>query len=58
VHVLREPRDAKDTIKMAIDAVRRAAPYGAVARLSKPWKFPVVFLYDDERRFKPAELDR
>jgi hypothetical protein len=58
VSVLRAPREAKDTIKMATDAVHRAAPYGEVARLAKPWKFAVVFLYDDERRFKPAELDR
>jgi hypothetical protein len=58
VTVVREPREAKDTIQMAIDAVRRAAPYGDVSRLSKPWKFVAIFLYDDERRFKPAELDR
>jgi hypothetical protein len=57
VTVIREPREAKDTIKMATDAVRHAAPYGDVSRLSRPWKFVVIFLYDDERRFKPAELD-
>jgi hypothetical protein len=58
IKVVREPREVKDTIKMAIDAVRRAAPYGDVSHLPKPWKFVTVFLYDDERRFKPAELDR
>jgi len=58
VKVLREPREAKETIQMAVDAVRRAAPYGDVSRLSRPWKFVEVFLFDDEHRFKPATLDR
>jgi hypothetical protein len=36
----------------------RAAPYGAMSRLPRPWKFVEVFLFDDERRFKPRTLDR
>lgn len=56
--VRREPREAKETIQMAIDAVRRAAPYGDVSRLPRPWRFVEVFLFDDEHRFKPATLDR
>lgn len=58
IQVLREPRQAKDTIQLAIDIVRRAAPYGDVSRLKKPWKFVEVFLFDDDRRFKPAVLDQ
>ena len=58
IKVLREPREAKETIQMAIDAVRRAAPYGDVSRLPRPWRFVEVFLFDDEHRFKPATLDR
>jgi len=58
IKVLREPREAKETIQMAIDAVRRAAPYGDVSRLPRPWRFVEVFLFDDEYRFKPATLDR
>ncbi len=58
IKVLREPRQAKDTIQLAIDAVRRAAPFGDVSQLKKPWNFVEVFLFDDERRFKPATLDR
>jgi len=58
IKVLREPREAKETIQMAIDAVRRAAPYGDVSRLPLPWRFVEVFLFDDEHRFKPATLDR
>jgi protein TonB len=57
VKVLRYPTQAKDTTQMAIDAVRRAGPFGDVSRLSKPWKFVEVFLFDDERRFKPRTLD-
>lgn len=58
IKVLREPREAKDTIRLASDAVRRAAPYGDVSRLPRPWKFVEVFLFDDQRRFKPATLDQ
>lgn len=57
VHVLRHPSQARDTTQMAIDAVHRAAPYGDVSRLPKPWKWAEVFLFDDDRRFKPRTLD-
>ena len=57
IEVLRVPRQAKDTTQLAIDAVRRAAPFGDVSRLPKPWKFAEVFLFDDDRKFKPRTLD-
>jgi len=57
IKVLRHPRQAQDTTQIAIDAVRRAAPYGDMRRLKKPWKFAEVFLFDDDRRFKPRTLD-
>jgi hypothetical protein len=57
VEVLRHPRQATDTTQIAIDAVRRAAPYGDMKHLKKPWKFAEVFLFDDNRRFKPRTLD-
>jgi hypothetical protein len=57
IHVLRHPRQARDTTQIAIDAVRRAAPYGDMRHLKKPWKFAEVFLFDDDRRFKPRTLD-
>jgi len=57
IEVLREPRQAKDTIQLAIDAVRRAAPFGDVSRLPKPWKFAETFLFNDDRKFKPRTLD-
>jgi len=55
--VLRQPREARDTTQLAIDAVRKAAPYGDVSRLPKPWRFSETFLFDDERRFKPRTLE-
>lgn len=57
IDVLRHPKQARDTTQLAIDAVRRAAPYGNVARLPRPWKFTETFLFDDDRRFKPRTLD-
>lgn len=57
VQVLRYPKQATDTTQLAIDAVHRAAPYGDVSRLPRPWKFSETFLFDDARRFKPRTLD-
>lgn len=57
VTVLRHPRQARDTTQLAIDAIHRAAPYGAMTRLPRPWKWTEVFLFDDQRRFKPRVLD-
>lgn len=57
IEVLRQPRQALDTTQLAIDAVRRAAPFGSVSHLAKPWKFTEAFLFDDNRRFKPRSLD-
>jgi hypothetical protein len=58
VLVVRDPREVKKTIQMAIDAVHRAAPYGDVSKLPRPWRFVEVFLFDDDLRFMPATLDR
>jgi hypothetical protein len=57
IGVLRQPRQAHDTVQLAADAVRRAAPFGDVSRLPRPWKFTETFLFDDDRRFKPRTLD-
>ena len=58
IEILREPREHKEMLKVAVDAVRRAAPFGDVSRLPKPWKFVETFLFDDARKFKPRTLDR
>lgn len=57
IGVLRRPGQALDTIELATAAVRRAAPFGDVSRLPRPWKFNEVFLFNDDRRFKPRTLD-
>lgn len=58
INVQRRPRQALDTVQTAIDAVRRAAPFGPVTHLPRPWRFSETFLFDDARRFKPVTLDR
>jgi hypothetical protein len=57
IEILRPPRQAKDTLQTATDAVRRAAPFGDVSRLPRPWKFVETFLFDENRKFKPRTLD-
>ena len=57
IEVLRKPGQAPETLGMAIDAVRHAAPFGDVSRLPRPWKFSETFLFNDERKFKPRTLD-
>jgi hypothetical protein len=57
IHTLREPRQAKDTLRIAVDAIHRAGPYGDVSHLPRPWKFVETFLFDDDRKFKPRTLD-
>ena len=57
IEVLRPPRQAKETLQTAADAVRRAAPFGDVSKLPKPWKFVETFLFDEQHKFKPRTLD-
>jgi hypothetical protein len=57
IKVLRVPTQAQDTVELAIAALRRAAPFGVVHHLPKPWKYVEVFLFNDERLFKPRTLD-
>ena len=55
--VLRKPGQAEDTTALAIAAVRRAAPFGDIGRLPKPWRFTETFLFNNDRKFKPRTLD-
>jgi protein TonB len=55
--VMRVPTQAQDTVRIALAAIERAAPFGDVTHCPKPWKFTEVFLFDDDRRFKPRSLD-
>ena len=55
--VLRQPRQARDTTEIAIAAVRRAAPFGDVSALRRPWLFSETFLFGDDRTFKVRTHD-
>ncbi|MES2099362.1 MAG: hypothetical protein V4569_06035 [Pseudomonadota bacterium] len=57
IAVLRHPQEAKDTTRLAEAAVHRAAPFGDVSRLPKPWRFTETFLFNNDRKFKPRTLD-
>lgn len=57
IDIMRRPSQAPETTQMAIDAVRRAGPFGDVSKLPKPWKFAEAFLFNDDKRFKPRTLD-
>lgn len=58
ISVMRHPSQAKDTVQLATQAIHRAAPYGDVSKLPKPWKFNETFLFKEDRKFKPMTLDR
>jgi hypothetical protein len=58
IDVMRPPTQALETVQMATDAIRRAAPFGDVSRMPKPWKFVETFLYRDDMKFKPRTLDQ
>jgi hypothetical protein len=58
IAVMRYPSQARETVTMAMAAIKRAAPFGDVSKLPKPWKFNETFLFDDQRKFKPMTLDQ
>mgnify|MGYP003471183359 FL=1 len=58
IRVQRQPSQATDTVQLAIDAVRRAGPFGDVSHLPQPWRISEVFLFRDDRKFKPRSLDQ
>lgn len=58
ITVMRYPSQARETVEMAMAALRRAAPFGDVSRLPKPWKFNETFLFNADKKFKPMTLDQ
>ncbi len=58
ITILRRPSQARDTEDIARAAIMRAAPFGDVSGLPKPWKFTETFLFNAERKFKPMTLDQ
>jgi hypothetical protein len=57
IRVKRQPTQAPDTVQLAIDAVQRAGPFGDVSHLPQPWRISEVFLFREDRKFKPRSLD-
>ncbi len=57
ISVMRYPSQARDTVNQAIQAIHRAAPFGDVSKLPKPWRFNETFLFNDDRKFKPMTLE-
>lgn len=58
IDVMRYPSRARETVDMAIKAIKRAAPFGDVSHLPKPWRFNETFLFNDQYKFKPMTLDQ
>jgi hypothetical protein len=50
--VLRVPRFEPQTVQMAMRAIHRAAPFGPVAHLPRPWQFNETFLYNSDLKFQ------
>ena len=50
--VVRTPSFYPETVEMAKAAIHRAAPFGSVAHLPKPWTFNETFLYNDALKFQ------
>jgi hypothetical protein len=54
--VRRMPRFYPETAQTAMDAIRRAAPFGSIAHLPQPWVFNETFLFNDALKFQVLSL--
>ncbi|KAF1023731.1 MAG: hypothetical protein GAK30_00395 [Paracidovorax wautersii] len=52
VEVAREPGQSPETVKIATDAVYRAAPFGPTSQLPAPAQFTETFLFNEQLRFR------
>lgn len=59
INVTRPPANpaAAGTIEYALEAIRRAGPYGDVSKLPQPVRWSEIFLFNDKNQFKPRTLD-
>ncbi len=57
ISVVRTPAESPETVQVAIEALKRAAPFGDASQVPRPWKFLQVFLFDYDGHFKPKVLD-
>ena len=56
IEVLRVPKFSPETVQLAMEAIKKAAPFGAVDHLPRPWQFTETFLYNDDLLFLPRSL--
>lgn len=56
IAVLRTPKQSPQTLEMAMRAIRRAAPFGPVGHLPRPWQFNETFLYNEDLKFQLRSL--
>ncbi len=56
IEVLRTPRQSPQTVQMAMQAIRRAAPFEPPVHLPRPWTFAETFLYNDALKFQLRTL--
>lgn len=54
--VRRTPHFYPETAQIAMAAIRKAAPFGSVAHLPKPWVFNETFLFNDDLKFQLHSL--
>lgn len=52
VEVAREPGQSPETVKIATDAIYRAAPFGPTSQLPAPAQFTETFLFNEQLRFR------
>ena len=59
ISIARPPANpaAAATADIAMEAIRRAAPYGDLSRLPQPVRWREIFLFNDKNQFKPRTLD-
>jgi hypothetical protein len=59
ISVTRPPANpaAAGTVEYALEAIRRAGPYGDLSRLPQPVRWSEIFLFNDKNQFKPRTLD-
>jgi hypothetical protein len=58
LRVRRVPSSNVRDVEMVAAAIRRAAPFGDISSLPRPWTFTESFLVNDDGKFKPVLLDR
>jgi hypothetical protein len=56
IQVMRTPQAYPKTVALAKAAILRAAPFGSVRHLPKPWTFNETFLYNYDMKFQLYSL--